>query len=91
MRAAGLKVGFKLRVIVKLYLLQKIDKLKNQLTALVKQSNDEADLDEEQVQVLQDAGIIPHSLKGKGKGKPAHIIFVDTPEEGILPTIRSLP
>ncbi|KAF5384874.1 hypothetical protein D9615_001335 [Tricholomella constricta] len=64
------------------------DKIKGQLTAmadLLKSSSiDEAkdDLDEEELQILTDAGIISESSSSRsGRRKPKHIVFVDNEEE----------
>jgi len=71
MRAAGLK---------------KIDKLKCQLTSLADlmkpDDNVDDDLDDKDLQVLSDAGIIsgPTRMK-KGRSRPKHIVFVDGEEE----------
>jgi len=44
----------------------------------------EGELDDEELQILKDAGIISRPSKGKGKGrrKPKHIVFVDNEDEG---------
>jgi U3 small nucleolar RNA-associated protein 11 len=66
---------------------QKIDKLKDQLTALadlVRPLGDEdaAELEEEELEILIDAGIVlaPSRSKGKARAKD-HIVFVNSPEE----------
>ncbi|KAL0951485.1 hypothetical protein HGRIS_008172 [Hohenbuehelia grisea] len=78
MRAAGLK---------------KIDKLKTQLTSLANliksdhlededASDNEDPLEEQDIELLREAGVLPKSSKkGKGKLSNKHIVFVDTPDE----------
>jgi hypothetical protein len=41
-------------------------------------------LDDEELQIIKDAGIIPRLSKGRenGRRKPKHIVFVDNEEEG---------
>ncbi|KAG6832541.1 hypothetical protein H0H92_000170 [Tricholoma furcatifolium] len=68
MRAAGLK---------------KIDKIKNQLTAmadLMKPQEQDDDLEEEERQVLIDAGII-HGRSKPSRRKSKHIVFVESEAE----------
>ncbi|KAF8221666.1 small-subunit processome [Tricholoma matsutake] len=81
MRAAGLK---------------KIDKLKSRLTSLadlvkphgIRDSVDD-DLNHEEFQLLSEAGIICSSKTKKGGRKPNHIVFVDSDEGGMLPSIKT--
>ncbi|KAG5644601.1 hypothetical protein DXG03_008079 [Asterophora parasitica] len=68
--------------------LKKIDKIKSQLTAmadLLKPSaleETEDDLDEEEVQILTDAGIISEgSSRRSGRRNPKHIVFVENEQE----------
>lgn len=75
---------------------QKIDKIKAQLTAMAnlikpslldvehaEEAAGEDDLDEEELEILREAGVVPRSRsKGKGK-KPRHIVFVDDEAAGI--------
>ena len=98
MRTAGLKVCmnyYQKIVIFHIALPQKIDKIKSQLTALAdlvkprhfNTDNDddsavEDDLDEDELQILRDAGVIYFS-RSKGSGnKSKHIVFVDDEQEG---------
>jgi len=79
---------------------KKIDKLKAQLTALadlmtpgkvgtddVEEEYDEDDFDEEDVQVLQDAGVLPSSSSSRSgkrresERKSKHVLFVSNPDE----------
>ncbi|KAJ7631183.1 u3 small nucleolar RNA-associated protein 11 [Roridomyces roridus] len=70
--------------------LKKIDKTKAQLTAmadLIKpgsveadDSDAEEDLDPQEVEILQNAGIIS-TRKGKGRAQPKHIVFVQDEDE----------
>jgi U3 small nucleolar RNA-associated protein 11 len=76
--------------------MQKIDKIKAQLTAiadLIKPSTFsmgdmdssavEDDLDQDELHILREAGIICGTrLKGKGN-KPKHIVFVEDEQEGV--------
>jgi U3 small nucleolar RNA-associated protein 11 len=82
---------------------QKIDKIKAQLTALAdlikpssintdntEGSGVEDDLDEHELDILREAGIVSPSLaKGKGK-KPKHILFVEDEEEGVYASFVSI-
>ncbi|GLB35943.1 putative U3 small nucleolar RNA-associated protein 11 [Lyophyllum shimeji] len=69
--------------------LKKIDKLKSQLTAMAdllkppSLGEDEDGLDEEEIQILTDAGIISGaSGRSKpGRRRPKHIVFVDNEKE----------
>ncbi|KAI0077441.1 small-subunit processome [Panus rudis PR-1116 ss-1] len=84
--------------------LKKIDKLKSQLTALadlVKSdtltSEDEDELDESELEVLREAGIIPgpstqsrRKRKSTSKPKPKHVLFADEEEEGAAPMHMNL-
>jgi hypothetical protein len=104
MRTAGLKVGTDRRQNCLPCLTitpQKIDKIKAQLTALVDlikplsfntgSADDSAvkdDLDEDELEILRDAGIISCSrLMGNGR-KPKHVVFVDDKEEGAHHILR---
>ncbi|KAJ7897088.1 u3 small nucleolar RNA-associated protein 11 [Mycena olivaceomarginata] len=67
--------------------LKKIDKIKAQLTAMadlmkpgaLENDEDIEELEPDEIETLQDAGIIP---KRKGKGRaPKHIVFVDNEDE----------
>lgn len=40
------------------------------------------ELAEEEIEILQDAHIIPQPSKGKARQNPRHIVFVDTLEDG---------
>jgi U3 small nucleolar RNA-associated protein 11 len=53
----------------------------------------EDDLDEDELEILRDAGVILRSRSNLGKGgkKPKHIVFVDDEEEGAFHTLRFLP
>lgn len=99
MRASGLKVCIFIDMELALMLLQKIDKIKAQLTALADlmkpgalgdESNEyEDELDPEDLETLKNAGIISgKSRKGKGR-QPKHIVFVDDEEAGMYIFIRS--
>lgn len=71
-----------------LTLLQKIDKIKNQLTTmadLIKgplTDTDEQDLEQDELSILQKANILLSSRQAFGKRKVKHIIFADSAEEG---------
>ena len=75
---------------------QKIDKLKSRLTSLVDlimphgiRDNVEGDLDDEEFQLLSEAGIISGSHRTKKGGqKPKHIIFVDSDDAGMFSLFR---
>ncbi|CAK5264522.1 unnamed protein product [Mycena citricolor] len=76
MRAAGLK---------------KIDKIKNQLMSmadllkpgLFDEEEDAADLDPDELEILQSAGLVSQTKKKKAKGRatPKHIVFVEDEAE----------
>jgi U3 small nucleolar RNA-associated protein 11 len=91
MRLAGLKVRLSYhRNLLLLSLicavLQKIDRLKEQLMSLVnllKQASSEVgtpDLDSNEVEILVEAGVLPS--KPKRIKKPGHIVFVDKLQDG---------
>ncbi|EPQ60368.1 small-subunit processome [Gloeophyllum trabeum ATCC 11539] len=71
--------------------LKKIDKLRNQLSVLADlvkpghpggQLNDDDELDEDEVNILVEAGIIPPSkMSRKDKASSNHVVFVDSQEE----------
>jgi hypothetical protein len=71
---------------------QKIDKLKSQLTSLADlikpatlHDNVQDRLNDEEFQLLREAGIISGSTRTKKGGRnPKHIVFVDGADEGIL-------
>lgn len=44
----------------------------------------EDELDDEELRILRDAGVISANEKGKGRRKPKHIVFVDSNDQGIL-------
>jgi U3 small nucleolar RNA-associated protein 11 len=86
MRSAGRKVGqSRVSQITAFFLptmTQKIDKIKNQLTAfvdLVKPSD--LQMDKQDLEVLNSAGILAGPSKGTGR---KHIVFVDNEEQGTL-------
>jgi hypothetical protein len=74
---------------------QKIDKLKSQLTAqadlfnpgsLDDRSDAENDLNEDELQILRDSGIIagPSTRKARNRRTaPKHIVFVDNEDQGM--------
>lgn len=70
------------------YQLQKIDGLKNRLTTtadLIKDpltENDEKGLDEDELKVLRESGIL-HIPNNRKQRKTSHIVFADSIEEGI--------
>ncbi|KAF9040437.1 U3 small nucleolar RNA-associated protein 11 [Hymenopellis radicata] len=64
---------------------KKIDKLKAQLSVMANLigGEDSAELEPEEIAVLQDAGVFPSSLKKKGKAKATHIVFVDDEQSDV--------
>lgn len=69
-------------------LVQKIDKLKAQLTAIADlihpsllDQTAAGELDEDELEILRAAGIVS-SARSKGKGKPRHIVFVEDDAAG---------
>jgi hypothetical protein len=91
MRLAGLKVRlsyYRNPLLLNLIyvVLQKIDRLKEQLMSLVnllKQASSEVgtpDLDSNEVEILVEAGVLPS--KPKRIKKPGHIVFVDKLQDG---------
>ena len=73
---------------------QKIDKLKSQLTMLAdlvnsisldQELDNTAELDEDELRILRNAGVISEPSNRKGKRRkhpPKHIVFVENDEEG---------
>ncbi|EAU92754.2 u3 small nucleolar RNA-associated protein 11 [Coprinopsis cinerea okayama7 len=64
--------------------LKKIDRLKRQLTEmadLFKSSLGGEDLEEDEYEVLQEAGILPPSGKKRGRSKSKHLVFAESLEE----------
>lgn len=95
MRTAGLKVRvscFNIHCFAHA-LVQKIDKLKNQLSALadlVKPlDEDDEELGEEEMDVLREAGILPPVSKSKRRRqnytRAKHIVFAENEDEGVYP------
>jgi|ERR1700722_4676914 len=100
MRSAGLKVRSFIHILsqdTNHRMVQKISKLKRQLTTLAdlvkpgsldRKTTDEGDndndLDDNELRILHDAGIVSGSnIKGQGRGKPPkHIVFVDNEQAG---------
>ena len=72
---------------------KKIDKLKNQLSALadlVKPlDEDDEELGEEEMDVLREAGILPPVSKSKRRRqnytRAKHIVFAENEDEGVYP------
>lgn len=100
MRTAGLKVFLcnnQSRATLTYAALQKIDKLKNQLSELAdlfkfgenEDAEGEDELGENELQILREAGVIAtpstkRKRKSFGSRKPKHLVFVDTLEQGML-------
>ena len=75
---------------------QKIDKLKEQLSALADLvqplDEDDEELDEEEMDVLKDSGILPNAGSSRRKQKAVkrkHIVFAENEDEGPWCIIRS--
>lgn len=68
---------------------QKIDKLKLQLATMVNLLDGSDVLNSDEMQVLQDAGLVPTSQKRKTKGR--HIIFVEDEQQGKIHDGNILP
>jgi len=68
--------------------LQKIDKIKNRLTTMVdlirgpSAETDKKDIEQDELEILQEAKIFLSSGKAIKKQKVKHIIFADSSEEG---------
>jgi U3 small nucleolar RNA-associated protein 11 len=68
---------------------QKIDTLKNQLTMmadLIKDpltEEDQAGLEEDELRILREAGVLQRSSKALGKRKAKHIFFAESAAEGM--------
>ena len=68
--------------------LQKIDKIKNRLTTMVdlvrgpSAETDKKDIEQDELEILQEAKIFLSSGKAIRKQKVKHIIFADSSEEG---------
>ncbi|KXN88740.1 putative U3 small nucleolar RNA-associated protein 11 [Leucoagaricus sp. SymC.cos] len=66
---------------------KKIDHIKNQLTTMADlirdplAEKDEEGLEEDELKILRDAGILHSSSKALGKRKAKHIVFADSAEE----------
>jgi U3 small nucleolar RNA-associated protein 11 len=96
MRMAGQKVWqTHLTALTLSNLLQKIDKLKAQLTSLadllspLTEQDAQRDMDEKEIEILRKAGIISSTTKGSNSKTSRHIIFVENNDEG-KQTVRSV-
>ncbi|KIY63035.1 small-subunit processome [Cylindrobasidium torrendii FP15055 ss-10] len=56
---------------------KKIDQLKSQLSSMANLLDDVDEMDPEELEVLQEAGVVPKPSKTKPKSKRRHVIFVD--------------